>query len=106
MYVLLSGFMLNNPLLTIVGALIGSSGAILTHIMVNNAQNCTSLIGHHATVLDTGQQGVFASRVLVLVWQCKAMNRNITSVLLGGYGTSSTGKGKETHYTCKCPLQT
>lgn len=46
-----------------------------------------------------------SSRVLVLVWQCKAMNRNITSVLLGGYGTSSTGKGKETHITCKRPLQ-
>jgi len=52
------GFMLNSPLLTTVGALIGSSGAILTHIM------------------------------------CKAMNRDIVSVLLGGYGTSSTGKGE------------
>jgi len=48
------GFMLNKPVLTTVGALIGSSGAILTHVM------------------------------------CVAMNRNIVSVLLGGYGTDST----------------
>jgi len=46
--------MLNKPVLTTVGALIGSSGAILTHVM------------------------------------CVAMNRNIVSVLLGGYGTAST----------------
>jgi NAD(P) transhydrogenase len=46
--------MLDKPLLTVVGALIGSSGAILTHVM------------------------------------CVAMNRQIHSVLLGGYGTSST----------------
>merc|ERR1719240_801551 len=52
------GFMLNQPLLTTVGALIGSSGAILTHIM------------------------------------CVAMNRDIASVLLGGYGTSSTVVGE------------
>uniref|UniRef100_A0A7S2V533 proton-translocating NAD(P)(+) transhydrogenase n=1 Tax=Fibrocapsa japonica TaxID=94617 RepID=A0A7S2V533_9STRA len=52
------GFMLDKPLLTVVGALIGSSGAILTDIM------------------------------------CKAMNRDIVSVLLGGYGTSSTGTGE------------
>merc|ERR1719421_439555 len=45
------GFMLDKPVLTTVGALIGSSGAILTHIM------------------------------------CVAMNRNIVSVLLGGFGT-------------------
>jgi len=51
------GFMLNQPLLTTVGALIGSSGAILTHIM------------------------------------CVAMNRDIASVLLGGFGTASTGTG-------------
>lgn len=45
---------LPSQVLTTVGALIGSSGAILTHIM------------------------------------CVAMNRNIGSVLLGGYGTAAT----------------
>merc|ERR1719197_76778 len=52
------GFMLDKPILTTVGALIGSSGAILTHIM------------------------------------CEAMNRDISSVLLGGFGTRATGGGE------------
>merc|ERR1712205_263715 len=51
------GFMLDKPILTTVGALIGSSGAILTWIM------------------------------------CEAMNRDIASVLLGGFGTRGTGEG-------------
>jgi len=52
------GFMLDKPMLTTVGALIGSSGAILTHIM------------------------------------CEAMNRDIMSVLLGGFGTRATSSGE------------
>merc|ERR1719469_509837 len=51
------GFMLDMPLLTTVGALIGCSGAALTKIM------------------------------------CDAMNRDILSVILGGYGTKGTAGG-------------
>lgn len=52
------GFMLDMPILTTVGALIGCSGAALTKIM------------------------------------CDAMNRNILSVILGGFGTKSTSTGE------------
>jgi NAD(P) transhydrogenase len=64
------GFMLDMPLLTTVGALIGCSGAALTKIM------------------------------------CDAMNRDIVSVILGGYGTKSTAGGEAMTFSGEATMTT
>jgi NAD(P) transhydrogenase len=72
------GFMLNNNLLTVVGALIGSSGAILSYIMCK-VSRCNHI------------QSSFI--------RTQAMNRSLISVILGGTGTLSKGTGKAKEIT-------
>ena len=60
-----SGFVIQNPLLIVVGALVGTSGLILTQIM------------------------------------CKAMNRSLGNVLLGGMGEESVAKDAKDYKSTK-----
>lgn len=61
------GFMLDNPLLTTVGALIGVSGSILSYIMVS--YSCFPSLTWTS---------------LIVSFQCVAMNRSLINVLFGG----------------------
>jgi NAD(P) transhydrogenase subunit beta len=61
----LSGFVINNPLLVVAGALVGTSGLILTQIM------------------------------------CKAMNRSLGNVLLGGIGDETVAKDAKDYRSIK-----
>ncbi|MBL9079309.1 MAG: NAD(P)(+) transhydrogenase (Re/Si-specific) subunit beta [Planctomycetes bacterium] len=60
-----AGFVINNPLLVVVGALVGTSGLILTQIM------------------------------------CKAMNRSLGNVLLGGMGEETVAKDAKDYKSIK-----
>ena len=60
-----AGFVINNPLLVVVGALVGTSGLILTQIM------------------------------------CKAMNRSLSNVLLGGMGEETVAKDAKDYKSIK-----
>jgi NAD(P) transhydrogenase subunit beta len=60
-----AGFVIGNPLLVVVGALVGTSGLILTQIM------------------------------------CKAMNRSLGNVLLGGIGDDTVAKDAKDYKTIK-----
>jgi NAD(P) transhydrogenase subunit beta len=60
-----AGFVIGNPLLIVVGALVGTSGLILTQIM------------------------------------CKAMNRSLGNVLLGGMGEETVAKDAKDYKSIK-----
>lgn len=63
--------MLDNSLLTSIGALIGVSGSILSYIMVKSIRYSSVKFVTH------------------MVHQCVAMNRTLTNVLFGGIGTTT-----------------
>lgn len=82
--------MLNNNLMTIVGALIGSSGSFDNRINDLNMENI---------YLKFPAISLLISGAILSYIMCKAMNRSLPNVILGGYGTTSTGGGKAMEIT-------
>merc|ERR1712096_587240 len=83
------GFMLNNPLLTIVGSLIGSSGAILTYIMcvAMNRSLANVIFGSYADLGGGKQAAIVGEHTETTVDQVVELMVNAKDILVvPGYG--------------------
>lgn len=83
------GFLLVNPLLTVVGALIGSSGAILTYIMCKamNRSLDNVIFGSYADLSTGKKMEVTGTHTEVNIEQVVEMLVNSKSVIVvPGYG--------------------
>ena len=96
------GFMLDMPIMTTVGALIGCSGAALTKIMCGKNYRIFCLPVNENRLILTHVSGSVSQLFLTL----DAMNRDITSVILGGFGTKATGGGQAMEFEGETTMTT
>jgi len=75
--------MLQNDLLTAVGALIGVSGSILSYIMVSSC-----------FFLSCDESFTYSGKYYYVNYQCTAMNRSLPNVLFGGAPAPVAGAGQ------------
>lgn len=87
------GFMLNNPMLTIVGSLIGSSGAILSYIMCKAMNRSLSnvIFGGYAALAGKGEamkvEGTHVTTSVDTVGELLTQSRDV--VIVPGYGLAA-----------------